>query len=153
IDYGVSLLRREALERIPPDQPYDLADLYGALVAEGRMAGYEVTRRFYEIGSPRGLEETRAYLMRNAAWRHPRRDVLSFTTTFLSEATQILAQIDPAPIERMVELLVGLRRRSGRLFFLGVGGSAANCAHAVNDFRKIADIEAYSATDNVSELT
>jgi dTDP-glucose pyrophosphorylase/uncharacterized membrane protein YbhN (UPF0104 family) len=67
IDYGVSLLRREALERIPPDQPSDLADLYTALVAEGQMTGYEVDRRFYEIGSPRGLEETRAYLTRSAA--------------------------------------------------------------------------------------
>ncbi len=62
IDYGVALLRRTVLERIPADQPYDLADLYSALVAEGHMAGYEVTRRFYEIGCPAGLEETRAYL-------------------------------------------------------------------------------------------
>jgi NDP-sugar pyrophosphorylase family protein len=67
IDYGVALLRREALERIPPEQPYDLADLYGALVAEGRMIGHEVTRRFYEIGTPAGLQETHAYLMARAA--------------------------------------------------------------------------------------
>lgn len=67
IDYGVALLRREALERIPPDQPYDLADLYRDLVAEGRMVGHEVTERFYEIGSPHGLEETRLYLQRGAA--------------------------------------------------------------------------------------
>jgi len=67
IDYGVSLLRRPALERISPDEPYDLADLYRMLVSEGRMAGYEVTRRFYEIGSPRGLEETRQYLAQHAA--------------------------------------------------------------------------------------
>jgi NDP-sugar pyrophosphorylase family protein len=62
IDYGAALLRREVLERIAPDTPYDLADLYSALVAEHRMIGYEVTRRFYEIGSHAGLEETRAYL-------------------------------------------------------------------------------------------
>jgi NDP-sugar pyrophosphorylase family protein len=62
IDYGVALLRRQALERTPPDQPYDLADLYSALVAEGQMVGYEVQQRFYEIGSPEGLEETTAYL-------------------------------------------------------------------------------------------
>jgi NDP-sugar pyrophosphorylase family protein len=62
IDYGIALLRRTALERIPPGQTYDLADLYHALVAEGQMAGYEVTQRFYEIGSPANLEETRAYL-------------------------------------------------------------------------------------------
>jgi uncharacterized protein (TIRG00374 family) len=67
IDYGVSLLRREALERLPPDRPCDLAELFSSLVAEGRMSGHEVTRRFYEIGSPRGLEETRAYLTRSAA--------------------------------------------------------------------------------------
>ncbi len=62
IDYGVALLRRDVLRRIPPGQPYDLADLYSALVAEGRMIGYEVTQRFYEIGSPAGLEQTSAYL-------------------------------------------------------------------------------------------
>jgi NDP-sugar pyrophosphorylase family protein len=62
IDYGVALLRRVAIERIPPDTPFDLADLYTALVDEGRMVGYEVTQRFYEIGSPAGLEETRGYL-------------------------------------------------------------------------------------------
>jgi NDP-sugar pyrophosphorylase family protein len=62
IDYGIALLHRTALERIPPDQAHDLADLYHALVAEGRMAGHEVTQRFYEIGSPAGLEDTRAYL-------------------------------------------------------------------------------------------
>ena len=67
IDYGVSLLCRSALERLQPNQVCDLADLYGSLVAEGQMAGHEVTQRFYEIGSPRGLEETRAYLMRHAA--------------------------------------------------------------------------------------
>jgi NDP-sugar pyrophosphorylase family protein len=62
IDYGAALLRGAALERIPAEQPYDLAELYRALVAERRMIGYEVTRRFYEIGSHQGLAETRAYL-------------------------------------------------------------------------------------------
>jgi NDP-sugar pyrophosphorylase family protein len=62
IDCGVAILRRRALERVPPGQPYGLADLYRALVEEGLMMGYEVTRRFYEIGSPAGLEETRAFL-------------------------------------------------------------------------------------------
>lgn len=62
IDYGATLLRREALARIPDGQPSDLADLYHALVAEGRMIGHEVTRRFYEIGSHGGLAETRAFL-------------------------------------------------------------------------------------------
>jgi NDP-sugar pyrophosphorylase family protein len=62
IDYGVALLRRAALERIPPDTSCDLADLYRELVDEGSMVGYEVTQRFYEIGSPEGLAETRAWL-------------------------------------------------------------------------------------------
>lgn len=62
IDYGAAVLTRAALERIPPHTPSDLADLYAALVAERRMVGYEVTQRFYEIGSHAGLEETRAYL-------------------------------------------------------------------------------------------
>ena len=62
IDYGVGLLRRPAAERIPTDRPFDLAELYTALVAEGRMIGYEVTERFYEIGTPAALEETGRYL-------------------------------------------------------------------------------------------
>jgi NDP-sugar pyrophosphorylase family protein len=62
IDYGVGLLRRAAVDRIPTDRPFDLAELYTALVAEGRMVGYEVTERFYEIGTPAALEEARAYL-------------------------------------------------------------------------------------------
>jgi D-sedoheptulose 7-phosphate isomerase len=78
---------------------------------------------------------------------------MSYTANYIAEATQILSQIDQTVVERMVELLVALRQRNGRLFFLGVGGSAANASHAVNDFRKIAQIEAYTPTDNVSELT
>ncbi len=62
IDYGASLFRAEALARVPPDEPYDLADLCHDLAAEGGLAGYEVTRRFYEVGSPEGLRETEAYL-------------------------------------------------------------------------------------------
>jgi D-sedoheptulose 7-phosphate isomerase len=78
---------------------------------------------------------------------------MNHTSAFLADAMQILSQLDTEAIERLAGLLVELRRRGGRLFFLGVGGSAANCSHAVNDFRKIAQIEAYAPTDNVSELT
>src|SRR3954447_16531285 len=78
---------------------------------------------------------------------------MSYTKQHLDEATQIIASIDTAVIEKMATLLADLRARGGRLFFLGVGGSAANCSHAVNDFRKIAGIEAYTPVDNVSELT
>ncbi len=67
VDYGVSLLRASALARLPADRPCDLADLYTELVAEGRMAGHEVTQRFYEIGSPGGLQETHEYLLARGA--------------------------------------------------------------------------------------
>ena len=79
--------------------------------------------------------------------------MLSYTEKHLAEASQIISQLDTGAIEQMVERLVSLRLRGGRLFFLGVGGSAANSSHAVNDFRKLAGIEAYAPTDNVSELT
>ncbi len=78
---------------------------------------------------------------------------MSHARQFLEEAGRILAALDEAVLERMASRLVELRRRGGRLFILGVGGSAANASHAVNDFRKIAGIEAYAPTDNVSELT
>ncbi len=78
---------------------------------------------------------------------------MSFTKDYLTEAAAILARLDTTAIDRMVEELANLRRRGGRLFLLGVGGSAANASHAVNDFRKIVGIEAYAPTDNVSELT
>ena len=78
---------------------------------------------------------------------------MHYTHTYLNEASQIIAQLDVAVIEDIVHLLADLRDGGGRLFFLGVGGSAANCSHAVNDFRKIAGIEAYTPVDNVSELT
>ncbi|HJT77160.1 MAG TPA: SIS domain-containing protein [Gemmataceae bacterium] len=78
---------------------------------------------------------------------------MSHTNQYLADAAQILGQLDVDAIEKMASLMVELRRRGGRLFFLGVGGSAANAGHAVNDFRKIAQIEAYAPTDNVSELT
>jgi len=78
---------------------------------------------------------------------------MSYARQYLDEASRIVAGLDASEIEKMVALLVSLRSRGGRLFFLGVGGSAANCSHAVNDFRKIAGIESYAPTDNVSELT
>jgi D-sedoheptulose 7-phosphate isomerase len=77
---------------------------------------------------------------------------MTFTKTQLEEARAIIDAIDVAPIELMVSILVRVRDAGGRLFFLGVGGSAGNCGHAVNDFRKIVGIEAYTPTDNVSEL-
>ena len=78
---------------------------------------------------------------------------MTYTERHLQEASHILQQLDHEAIEHMVEILAGVRARGGRLFFLGVGGSAGNCGHAVNDFRKLAGFEAYAPTDNVSELT
>lgn len=78
---------------------------------------------------------------------------MSFATEFLDEVKRVTAQLDPDAVERAVEELARVRERGGRLFILGVGGSAANASHAVNDFRKICGFEAYAPTDNVSELT
>lgn len=78
---------------------------------------------------------------------------MNFISQFLAEATSIINQLDKNQIEKSVDLLAQTRGNDGRLFVLGVGGSAANASHAVNDFRKIVGIEAYAPTDNVSELT
>ena len=75
------------------------------------------------------------------------------TQRYFTLVADVAAALDTAGIERLAQALVDLRTRGGRLFLLGVGGSAANCSHAVNDFRKLAGIEAYSPCDNVSELT
>jgi len=78
---------------------------------------------------------------------------MSYTRQHLDEAIAIIQKLDESAVERVVEALRGVRDRGGRLFILGVGGSAANASHAVNDFRKICGFEAYAPTDNVSELT
>jgi D-sedoheptulose 7-phosphate isomerase len=78
---------------------------------------------------------------------------MSFARTYLQEARQIIDQLDVDMIDRMADTVAKARGAGGRLFFLGVGGSAGNCSHAVNDFRKIVGIESYAPTDNVSELT
>lgn len=78
---------------------------------------------------------------------------MSHAEQYFAEAVRILGLIDPAGVEKLAALLGELRGRGGRLFVLGVGGSAGNASHAVNDFRKICGIEAYAPTDNVSELT
>jgi D-sedoheptulose 7-phosphate isomerase len=78
---------------------------------------------------------------------------MSFTKQFLAEVQQVTAQLNEAAIEKCADELAAIRARGGRLFILGVGGSAGNAGHAVNDFRKICGFEAYAPTDNVSELT
>lgn len=78
---------------------------------------------------------------------------MSFSSEHLGESIEIAKRIDPEVVEMMVDLLVDIKSNNGRLFVLGVGGSAANAGHAVNDFRKLAGIETYAPTDNVAELT
>jgi D-sedoheptulose 7-phosphate isomerase len=78
---------------------------------------------------------------------------MNYTEQYFAEVVEVTQRLDRSAVERMTRELVDLRSRNGRLFFLGVGGSAGNCSHAVNDFRKIVGIEAYTPTDNVSELT
>ena len=78
---------------------------------------------------------------------------MSYTEKHLQEAIEIIEKIDIESIEKTADLLATVKKDKGRIFFLGVGGSAGNCSHAVNDFRKIVEIESYAPTDNVSELT
>ena len=78
---------------------------------------------------------------------------MSYAQQHLNESIEIIRKIDASKIEQMAELLAKVKIDGGRIFFLGVGGSAGNCSHAVNDFRKIVGIESYAPTDNVSELT
>jgi len=78
---------------------------------------------------------------------------MSYTEKHLQEAIEIIKKIDIESVEKTADLLAMVKKDEGRIFFLGVGGSAGNCSHAVNDFRKIVEIESYAPTDNVSELT
>src|SRR5207244_1298413 len=78
---------------------------------------------------------------------------MTFSSQFIQETVEILAQVDAGTIEAVASGLADVRQKGGRLFILGVGGSAGHASHAVNDFRKICDFEAYTPTDNVSELT
>ena len=78
---------------------------------------------------------------------------MSYTDEYMEEVKAIAEKVDRAAVDKMVNIIVDIRKKGGRLFFLGVGGGAGNATHAVNDFRKIAGIESYSPCDNVSELT
>ena len=78
---------------------------------------------------------------------------MSYSEKHLKETIEIIQKIDIGSIEEVADLLAAVKKDEGRIFFLGVGGSAGNCSHAVNDFRKIVEIESYAPTDNVSELT
>jgi D-sedoheptulose 7-phosphate isomerase len=154
IDYGLGLFEARAFAGVPEERPSDLAALYAELVAEGELAAFEVPERFHEIGSVAGLEELRALLARTTPTpQSPRGTPMSFTRQFLDEVQQVARALDVESIERAATVLAKVRSDGGRLFILGVGGSAGNASHAVNDFRKLCGFEAYAPTDNVSELT
>jgi dTDP-glucose pyrophosphorylase len=147
IDYGLSVVSAGIFANRSSDEPFDLAEVYRSLAEAGRLAGYEATRRFYEIGSPNGLSEVDAYL------RGGNMTISDYTKAYFDEVTAVVRGIDQSVVDRMIDILVDVRGKGGRLFILGVGGSAGNAGHAVNDFRKLCAIEAYAPTDNVSELT
>src|ERR1700709_2101778 len=79
--------------------------------------------------------------------------MMGYAEQHMKESAEIIEKMDLGPIEKMADLLAQVKSDGGRIFFLGVGGSAGNCSHAVNDFRKIVGIESYAPPDNVSELT
>jgi D-sedoheptulose 7-phosphate isomerase len=114
-------------------------------VLVGRRGGWCRNARAARFNLKRSLKGT----LQNSEKTHD----MSFAAAFLREAQTVAAQLDTEAIERVVAELAALRTRGGRLFILGVGGSAGNASHAVNDFRKLVGIEAYAPTDNVSELT
>ncbi len=146
IDYGLGVVQSHVIAD-HPERKFDLASIYETLARQGRLAGFEATTRFYEIGSHGGLREAADYLRAGGM------TISDFTKSYYEEVIAIARGIDQEQVERMIDILVDTRTRGGRLFILGVGGSAGNAGHAVNDFRKLAGIEAYAPTDNVSELT
>jgi len=79
--------------------------------------------------------------------------MINYIDRYLSEVQNIAKEIDKENIEKIIKRILIIKKKGGRIFFLGVGGSAANCSHAVNDFRKIAEIDSYTPTDNVAEIT
>jgi len=153
IDYGLGAFHRSAFMTIAEGENRDLTDVYQQLLNAGKLEAFEVHERFYEVGSAEGLCETTNLLLESPPMPGKADRQTCFSTSFLSEVREIAASLDVESIEKAVALLAAVRERAGRLFVLGVGGSAANASHAVNDFRKIVGIEAYSPTDNVSELT
>lgn len=154
IDYGLSVISRRVLATIPAGEAADLADSFRRLAIEGQLAGYQATKRFYEIGSHSGWTELNHLLAKRQQNRGGNSmDLTSYVAEYLKETRQIVDTIDQTSIIRAAQVLAGIKKQEGRLFILGVGGSAANASHAVNDFRKIGCMEAYAPTDNVSELT
>ena len=155
IDYGLGALRPRRLIGCQQDKAFDLAELYGEILAERELAGMEMKQRFYEIGSPAGLEETARFIASREWLRPMSGEMTSKRRSFWRRRREIAVRLDRESMDKASEDDRGVAQATGgRLFILGVGGSAANASHAVNDFRKITrEIEAYAPTDNVSELT
>jgi D-sedoheptulose 7-phosphate isomerase len=145
IDYGLGILSAQVFRDYAGSDSFDLSKVYNQLSHKSQLYGYEVFERFYEIGSHQGILETEKYLTS--------REKMSYTQQHLNESIEIIQKMDVSAIEKIADLLYKVKQDGGRIFFLGVGGSAGNCSHAVNDFRKIVGIESYAPTDNVSELT
>ncbi len=160
IDYGAAILKAEALADYRADSTFDLGEVYSKLASSGQLMGYEVHRRFYEIGTPEGLADLEAYMQRSEAANSEFSGLIAkpgtnadFVRTYIGETITLLENVSPESIDAVAHGLAEQRAREGRLFILGVGGSAGHASHAVNDFRKICGFEAYAPTDNVSELT
>ena len=146
IDYGLAIVTREVLESYPENEPFDLAALYHKLSLHGPSVRLRGFRAFLRDRIPKRTEGS-ARLFSNG-----KRD-MTYAQQHLAETIAVANKIDADAIEKMADLLAQVKAAGGRIFFLGVGGSAGNCGHAVNDFRKIVGIECYAPTDNVSELT
>ena len=153
IDYGLGVFDRRVFGRSPKAELRDLASVYQDLLAAGQLAAFEVRERFYESAPPKAcaIQSVSGPNTRNLRKAGRFNEILA--RSFLFEVEEIARRLDDGAIEKTAALLAAVRERSGRLFILGVGGSAANASHAVNDFRKIVGIETYAPTDNVSELT
>jgi D-sedoheptulose 7-phosphate isomerase len=130
IDYGLSLVSSTIFKNKMSGINFDLADLYFELSTSGELSALEVHERFYEVGSHNGLKETEEYFLKKG-------EDMNYAAQHLKEAVEIIQKMDAFAIEKMADLLSAVKKENGRIFFLGVGGSAGNC----------------SPTDNVSELT
>lgn len=141
IDYGLSILSKHSFHGVA-EGSFPLSKVFERCIAARSLLAIKTGERFYEIGSRRGLAETIVYLQeRSSKW------LIGYHKHAL-QATQSVFALAP-----LIKQLRELRQRGGRLFVLGVGGSAANASHAVCDFRKLAAIEAYCPTDNAAEIT
>lgn len=143
IEYGVSCIDWSTIVNTP--ERWDLSDYFATITALSPARCVEMDKPYHEIGSPEGLKDTARHLEETFCRRFLRQ------MAFEVSALTVPAAIDD--LENVVRAIRHARNIGGRVFVLGVGGSAANASHCVNDLRKIAGVEAYAPTDNVAELT